>query len=161
MLAGLVVLLTVVPSIDPLKANIAQFRRYYDRFILVFALFMLLVHLQVILWNLGIQISPNLVLPIGIALLFFYLGAMMRHVKRNFFIGIRTPWTLSSDAVWEKTHQLGGRLFQAAGVLALLGAFFPSFAWLFVLAPAIVAALASMVYSYVVYRQLEREGTNR
>jgi uncharacterized membrane protein len=161
MLAGLVIFLIVIPSIDPLKANIAQFRGYYDQFILVFALFMLLVHLQVILWNLGIQISPNLVLPIGIAMLFFYLGTMMRHVKRNFFIGIRTPWTLSSDAVWEKTHQLGGRLFQAAGVLALLGAFFPSSAWLFVLVPAIVAALASMVYSYAVYRQLEREGTNQ
>jgi uncharacterized membrane protein len=161
LLAGLVVLLTVVPSIDPLKANIAQFRRYYDQFILVFAIFMLLVHLQVILWNLGVEISPNLIMPIGIAMLFFYLGIMLRHVKRNFFIGIRTPWTLSSDAVWEQTHQLGGRLFQAAGVLALLGAFFPNHAWLFVLAPTIVAALVSMAYSYAVYRKLEREGTNQ
>lgn len=159
MLAGLVLLLMFVPSIDPLKANIAQFRRYYDLFILVFALFMLLIHLQVILWNLGIKISPNLVLPIGIGLLFFYLGTMMRQVKRNFFIGIRTPWTLSSDVVWEKTHQLGGRLFQAAGVIALVGAFLPSYAWLFILAPALLVSLVATAYSYVLYRKLEREGT--
>jgi uncharacterized membrane protein len=159
MLAGLVLLLMFVPSIDPLKANIAQFRRYYDLFILVFALFMLLIHLQVILWNLGIKISPNLVLPIGIGLLFFYLGTMMRQVKRNFFIGIRTPWTLSSDVVWGKTHQLGGRLFQAAGVIALVGAFLPSYAWLFILAPALLVSLVATAYSYVLYRKLEREGT--
>jgi uncharacterized membrane protein len=159
MLAGLVLLLMFVPSIDPLKANIAQFRRYYDLFILVFALFMLLIHLQVILWNLGIKISPSLVLPIGIGLLFFYLGTMMRQVKRNFFIGIRTPWTLSSDVVWGKTHQLGGRLFQAAGVIALVGAFLPSYAWLFILAPALLVSLVATAYSYVLYRKLEREGT--
>ena len=119
---------------------------------------MLLVHLQVILWNLGVRISPNLVLPIGIALLFFYLGTLMRYVKRNFFIGIRTPWTLSSDVVWAKTHQLGGRLFQAAGVLALIGVLFPNLAWAFVVIPALLVALASTVYSYLLYRQLEQQG---
>jgi uncharacterized membrane protein len=55
------------------------------------------IHLQVILWNAGTEISPNITLPIGIGLLFFYIGILCENAKRNWFIGIRTPWTLSSE----------------------------------------------------------------
>jgi len=161
LLTGMVLLFLAIPLIDPLKTNIAQFRKYYDLFILVLVLFMLLMHLQVILWNLGLQISPNLVMPIGIGLLFFYIGVFLGKVKRNFFMGFRTPWTLSSDVVWEKTHQLGGKLFQGAGVLALLGLLLPNYAWLFIIAPALFIALFGTVYSYIIYRRLERGGTEQ
>ena len=152
-LASVALLLIAIPRIDPLKANIVQFRGYYDGFIILFALLMLSVYLQVILWNLGIQISPNVILPIGLGLFFFYTGILLEHAKRNWFIGIRTPWTLSSDQVWAKTHRVGGRLFKIAGVVALLGVLFPGLALFFVLVPILLVAAYTVVYSYFQYRR--------
>jgi uncharacterized membrane protein len=78
---------------------------------------------------------------------------MLRKAKRNFFIGIRTPWTLSSDSVWDKTHQLGSILFITSGVFAIIGGFFGSKAafWL-MFVPLIGSSLFLVVYSYVLYR---------
>ncbi len=81
------------------------------------------IHFQVILWNLGIKISPSATLPIGIGILLLYIGILCENAKRNWFIDIRTPWTLSSERVWDKTHKIGGRLFKIAGVIAFVGVF--------------------------------------
>ncbi|MDD5082760.1 MAG: SdpI family protein, partial [Dehalococcoidales bacterium] len=86
-------------------------------------------------------------------ILLYYCGILVANAQRNWFVGIRTPWTLSSDRVWEKTHRLGGRLFKAAGVLALLGIFLPGYAILFILIPAVVIAFWTIVYSYLEYRK--------
>jgi uncharacterized membrane protein len=152
-LVVIALIFAAIPRVDPLKANIEQFRSYYDGFIILFFAFMLLIHLQVMLWNIGIQISPNLVLPIGVGLLFFYIGILCEHAKMNWSIGIRTPWTLSSPTVWEKTHRLGARLFKAAGLLALLGIFFQKWAVFFILVPVLLVAVYSVVYSYLAYRE--------
>jgi uncharacterized membrane protein len=158
LLLGLVLLFLAIPRIDPLRANIAAFRAYYDGFILVFCLFMLLVHLQVILWNSGIEISPNVTMPLGLGLMFYYIGVLLAHAKRNWFIGIRTPWTLSSDMVWEKTHQRGANLFKLAGGIAVLGAFFREYAFLFILVPVLGVAVYTIMYSYWAYREETRRG---
>jgi len=83
----------------------------------------------------GAGISPNAILPIGFGLLFFYTGILCGNAKRNWFIGIRTPWTLSSEIVWERTHRIGGKLFKAAGVTAFFGVFFQDHALFFILVP--------------------------
>jgi uncharacterized membrane protein len=152
-LVGLTLFFLIIPRIDPLKANIEKFRGYYYGFIIVFLIFMLSVHLWIILWNVGIQISPNVFLSIGIGLLFFYMGILCENSKRNWFIGIRTPWTLSSDEVWAKTHKIGGKLFKIAGILAVIGIFFRSYTVFFILIPAMLAAAYSIVYSYFEYRK--------
>ena len=77
----------------------------------------------------------------------------MRQAKRNFFIGIRTPWTLSSDHVWDETHRLGSILFIASGILALFGAFFPDYAIWFILVPVLGSTLFLLVYSYILYQR--------
>jgi uncharacterized membrane protein len=92
-------------------------------------------------------------MPIGLGLLFFYIGILCENAKRNWFIGIRTPWTLSSDKVWDKTNKLGGKLFKIAGVVALFGIFFRSYTMYFVLVPAISFAVYTIVYSYLEYRK--------
>ena len=87
----------------------------------------------------------------ALGLLFIFMGQLISKAKRNFFIGIRTPWTLSSDTVWNQTHRVGGKLFMAAGVLALLGAFFPDAAIWFVMLPIFGVTIFTMVYSYFLY----------
>ncbi len=89
--AALFVILLAVPRIDPLRANIDAFRKDYHGFILVVVLFLFLVHAQALLWNLGTRISFNLTMPVLMGGLFFFLGGFLEKVKRNWFIGIRTP----------------------------------------------------------------------
>jgi uncharacterized membrane protein len=114
---------------------------------------MLSIHFQVILWNIGIEISPNVIFPIGLGLLFFYIGILCENAKRNWFIGIRTPWTLSNDVVWAKTHKIGGKLFKIAGVVALFGIFFLNYTLFFILVPVILVAIYTVIYSYREYRK--------
>lgn len=156
MLIGLTLLLTVVPYIDPLKKNILQFEKEYNNFILVFLLFMFYVHVLSVVWNLGVKFNlSNLVLPAMGAFIFF-LGTLVGKAKRNYFIGIRTPWTLANDAVWDQTHKIGGVLYKAAGVISLLGFVFPKWSVIFLIAPLLGVSLFSMAYSYILFARIEK-----
>ncbi|MBI5945031.1 MAG: SdpI family protein [Chloroflexi bacterium] len=151
---GMMVLFLVIPNIDPLKANIAQFREAFNIFIVLIVVFMLYVHKLTLAWSLGYQSfkMSTAMLPF-MGVLFFAIGYLLRKAKRNFFIGIRTPWTLSSDTVWDKTHQLGSILFMLSGAFAIAGGFFGGMTafWL-MFVPLIGSTLFLMVYSYLLYR---------
>jgi uncharacterized membrane protein len=152
---GLFLLFLAIPNIDPLKANIAQFRETFNLFIVLFVGFMLYIYFLTLLWNLGytgFNMSEAMLPALG--LLFFFLGYLMRKSKRNFFIGIRTPWTLSSDRVWDETHRVGSVLFMISGVLAFLGSFFGGMtAFWFIFVPMMVSVLVTLVYSYILYQR--------
>lgn len=151
---GMLALFLVIPSIDPLKANIAEFRGAFNTFITLMIVFMLYMHGLTLAWNLGYDNfnMGSAMLP-GLGLIFLFAGYMMRQAKRNFFIGIRTPWTLSSDHVWNETHRIGGTLFIISGILALLGAFFPNYALWLLLIPLFASVIFPFVYSYVLYQR--------
>jgi uncharacterized membrane protein len=158
MSAGLFLLFIFIPLIDPLKENIDKFRNQYERFILLIMMFFLYIYLLTLIWNLGMRFDMVQMLIPAMALLFFYAGILISNAKRNWFIGIRTPWTLSSDVVWDKTHLIGGKLFKIAALLVLLGLIFPKQAFLLLLAPIILASIYAVVYSYVVYKQENKKG---
>jgi len=153
-MAGLGALLWFLPRIDPLKKNIEKFRAEYDVFIAVFELYFLMLYVVTILIALGVALSMNVAISLGMGLLYIDIGWMVGRARRNFFIGIRTPWTLMNDEVWKKTHALGSKLFIAAGVIAMLGVFFPDQAIWFIVVPSLAAAFATVVYSYVLYQRL-------
>ena len=142
------------PMIDPLRKNVEMFREYYDVFIALLMGFLLLVHLQTLLWNTGTEIDPGITVSLGLAILMVYIGIMMGKAKRNWFIGIRTPWTLSSDEVWDRTHALGSKLFMAAGLIVALGTFIPQYRFALVILPVLAAAIVPAVYSYLEFRKL-------
>jgi len=142
----------LIPRIDPLKKNIAQFRKYFDWFVFFMMLFLVYIYALTIFWNFGWRFNFAVAITPAFAVLFYVCGIMVGKTKRNFFIGIRTPWTLSNDVVWDKTHRLGAKLFKIAAILSLVGIFFGKLAIYFVLFPVIAAALISLVYSYVVYQ---------
>ena len=100
----------------------------------------------------------------GVIFLFFILlGNVMGKVQRNFYIGIRTPWTLANNQVWEKTHRMGAWLFVGAGVVGLVSLFFTTLVpmavmigvWIGLLS---LAGLIPVIYSLIYYKQLERSG---
>jgi uncharacterized membrane protein len=154
---GMFLLFLVVPNIDPLKANIAQFREVFNLFITLIVAFMVYLYFLTLRWNLGYTDfgMSKAMLP-AMSILFFFIGYMLRKAKRNFFIGIRTPWTLSSDRVWDETHRLGSVLFMVSGVLAFVGSFFGGMlAFWFLFVPLMGSALITVIYSYLLY---QREG---
>ncbi|TKX76080.1 SdpI family protein [Halorubrum sp. GN11_10-6_MGM] len=151
--AGLVGLFALLPRIDPLGENIAAFRVHYDRFVVVFTAFLVGLHLAVLAVNLGYAVDVTTIAVAGGAALFYYLGALLPHVEPNWFVGIRTPWTLSDDAVWERTHALGARLFKLSAVIAAIGLLFGEYAVYFLVGPALATAAVTVAYSYVVYRR--------
>lgn len=155
--AGLSLLLVLVPKIDPLKTNIEKFKKQYYIFVILILLFMLYIYLLTILWNLGIEFDLIRLLTPAYGILFYYCGVLIEKAKRNWFIGIRTPWTLSNEKVWDKTHLLGGRLFKIAGIIAIIGVFFPSYAIFLIIVPAILIALITVIYSYIQYQKETRK----
>ncbi|NMC78094.1 MAG: SdpI family protein, partial [Chloroflexi bacterium] len=90
---------------------------------------------------------------------FYAIGGLLGKAKRNFFIGIRTPWTLSSDFVWQQTHRRGALLFKIAGVVILVGMLLPQYAMWIMLSACMVAALYTIVYSYWLFQREARQST--
>ena len=150
---ALFLLFILIPKIDPLKANIEKFRKYFDGFIIFTILFLFYLFTLTIFWNFGVKFSMNQVLPPAFGILFFYCGILIEKAKRNWFIGIRTPWTLSNDKVWERTHKIGGKLFKVVGIISFLGIIFPNYAFFLILFPVIAVSIYTVVYSYFEYRK--------
>lgn len=152
---GLYLLFLLLPKIDPLKKNVYKFKQYYFAFVSLVLVFLLYIHVLIILWNKGLRFDMNYPLVPAFGLLFLFLGIIMHKIKRNWFIGIRTPWTLSNEKVWEETHRFGGKLFVIAGIITCLGVLWPSAAIYFIMIPIIFVSLASVTYSYIVYTKIK------
>jgi uncharacterized membrane protein len=151
--AGMLFLFILIPRIDPLKSNIQEFRKYFDGFIVLIIVFLFYIHLLTIFWNSGYTFNMLTFLSPALAILFYSTGILIENAKRNWFIGIRTPWTMSSDKVWDKTHKLGGKLFKIVGILALLAIFFESYAILIIVVPVIIVSIYTIVYSFFEYQK--------
>ncbi len=141
---GMALLLVFIPRIDPLKANIEKFRKYFDGFIVLIVLFLFYLYLLTIFWNLGARFDMGQVLAPALGVLFYYCGVLVGKTKRNWFVGIRTPWTLSSDTVWDKTHKLGAKLFKVAGIIALCGVIIPK-----IIKPGLLKSVLMLVITVV------------
>jgi uncharacterized membrane protein len=150
---GMVLLFLAIPEIDPLKTNIATFRDLYNLFIVLIVGFMLYTYALTLLWALNYQFNMTTMILPPVGLIFIAAGYMMGKSKRNFFIGIRTPWTLSSDNVWNKTHQLGKWIFIGAGIATILCTFLGEIGFWFMMTVLILAAFVPIVYSYILWQK--------
>jgi uncharacterized membrane protein len=149
----------LIPKIDPMKKNFEKFRKYFDNFIILIIVFLFYIYLLTIFWNFGRQLDMGRMIAPAIGILFFYAGILLNHAERNWFVGIRTPWTLSSDNVWKKTHQLGAKLFKITGVIAVLGVLLPVIAFWLVLVTALVFSVYVFVYSYFEHKKEEKNNS--
>lgn len=159
-LTGSSLLLLAIPQIDPLRKNIQKFRPTYNSFVLVYALFLAYLHVLTLIWNTGTEININRYLLPAVGFFYYFTGVLVSKARRNYFIGIRTPWTLANDEVWDKTHALGGWLFKIAGGITLLSAFIPEYTIPVILGTALAATLIAVVYSYGIYARLKPQGEN-
>src|SRR2546428_6544558 len=130
----------VLPKVDPRRENYAKFLSSYWLIANAVIVFLLVAHGMIIAAGLGFAIKIDRLMPLGIGLLFVFLGNFLARVEPNWFVGIRTPWTLSSDTWWRRTHRTGGWVFVIGGLLLSRAAVLPPGAFL----PPPVAALFAL-----------------
>lgn len=116
-------------------------------------LFMLVLQLAIIAQSLGFGFDMTTVIMLAISVLFIFIGNYMGKMRRNFWMGIRTPWTLTNSVVWERTHRLGGWLFVAVGLIGIVCSFIPSLRLWGIVVPILVVCVFLYIYSYVIYQQ--------
>jgi uncharacterized membrane protein len=156
-MAGVLLLFAVLPWLSPKRFEVDTFRST-SLYIMVLAVALFAYLHALLLWA---AFSRPLNMPRSLmGALFFFLilvGNVLGKVKRNFYIGVRTPWTLASEKVWYATHRFAAKAFVAAGFLGLLSVIIgtPPAVGISIL---IAAALASVIYSLVYYKRLERLG---
>jgi uncharacterized membrane protein len=152
-MAGVYLLLTAIPRISPQGFGVERFRRVYRIFQTAILAFLLLVSILVPWAGTGAKVPIDRAVYVGLGLLFLVIGNFLGKVTKNFFVGIRTPWTLASDEVWLRTHRLAGKLSVLAGlgliVCGLVGVGGPFAS----LAAAGLVGGVPAVYSYLLYRR--------
>ena len=149
-------LLLWLPRIDPLRENYASFRGSYEGTIAALDVYILYVHSLILASGVGFAFNFTQLLVPSFGALFVALGVAMGRVKRNWFMGVRTPWTLSSDEVWDRTHRFAGKAFSAAGAITFTSLLFPDLAIWLLLVPVSTAGIGSIAYSYWIYTRIKK-----
>jgi uncharacterized membrane protein len=153
MALGIGLLLYALPRLDPRRRNLEASATAYNAVWVAVLLVLTGVHVMVLLTGLGWEVPVGTLVLAGVGLLFLVIGGTIGEVRSNWFLGIRTPWTMSSERSWERTHRLGGRLFLALGALALLSVpFGPQIGIWVIAAGAAAVVLVLFAYSYIVWR---------
>lgn len=120
-------------------------------------LFLLIIQLSAITQALGVGFNMTMVIMLALSVLFIFLGNYMGKVRRNFWMGIRTPWTLASSVTWERTHRLGGWLFVTVGLIGIPFSFIPALRLWGIIVPLIAVSALLYLYSYICYQRVARE----
>jgi len=148
------IIMKIIPVISPKGFRTDKFSDVIGVLQVTLVGFMSIVAILVLLEAHGLNVLINEVIIAGVGLLFVVIGNYLGKVRKNFFIGIRTPWTLASDEVWNRTHRMGGKLFMLSGVIIWLGALLRlPLTWTVGVAVGLV--LIPVVSSYFLYRQIE------
>lgn len=161
MLPGAMVLILgltlVLPWLSPEQFKLDTFRNTYGYIMMLVIALMAYMHVVILLASLGHDEYLTRLLFGGIFLFFALMGNVLGKVRRNFWLGVRTPWTLASERVWNETHRLAAWLYTAGGVIGfvamLVGA---NFVACFV--GLMIVAFAPVVYSLVLYKRLQKQG---
>ncbi|SDC62417.1 MULTISPECIES: SdpI family protein [unclassified Candidatus Frackibacter] len=143
----------VLASIDPLKENYQRFNKIYKLIRDIMITFFVVINSIPVLVALGYIENVNKTIFILMSLLMIIFGNYTPTFKRNWSLGIKTPWTLANEEVWNRTHRFGGKLFMVAGIVSLIGTLLTSNAYYLGISVAI-AAIGSVVYSYLSYKKI-------
>lgn len=150
-------LMTVMPIFDPLRENYSKFAMPYFWFRTATVLFLSLLYFYSLWVALGGELNVVYFIVPVLALYFVLLGFFLPKVKKNYFIGIRTPWTIHSEKVWDMTHMFGEKVFVGTGVLSLFSVLVPEFAFFIFISLVLLASCAVVVYSYYAFKEIEKQ----
>jgi uncharacterized membrane protein len=160
-MVGMLLLFAVLPWLSPKQFEVDAFRSTYGFISFLIMVFLAYVHGLTLWAALGHKIDVPRALLAGMLLMFGLMGNVLGKVRRNFWVGIRTPWTLANDRVWNDTHRLAARLFVAAGLLGIPLIILPiplEFVFIIVISLIMAAAIIPAAYSAVHYKKLQSQG---
>jgi uncharacterized membrane protein len=148
-------LMLVLPAISPRGFRLEESASAF--YICMLAVGALLFVMQFVILRAGMTGgAPSLTLMFAsIGVLFAVIGSFLGRLKKNFWFGVRTPWTLASDEVWQRTNKLAGQLFIAGGAAVVIASFFGTAVVAVLIAVIAITVCISVIYSYVLYRRLE------
>lgn len=151
------ILFTIIPLIDPKKRIQTMGNKYHNlKFLMVLFMSALAVFIIYSVKEQSIT-NPSLVI-FAIGILFMLLGNYMKTIKANYFIGIRTPWTLENESVWKSTHKLAGKLWFVGGLAIAISSLTASkkFNSIFFISVTLLITLIPFVYSYLEYKKIRK-----
>jgi immunity protein, SdpI family len=152
---GIAALFAVIPRVEPRRANLERSSTAYRATWIGVVTLMGVIQAAIVAAALGATFEVNRVVLVGVGALFIVIGNYLPKVRSNYLMGIRTPWTLTSDLSWQKTHRLGGRLFVLEGlaflVLGLVGAS-PQWMVVAIVGAVVILVVVLFAYSYQVWK---------
>lgn len=155
---GVWLLLLVLPRIDPRRAHYERFRDTYWLILNLMVLFFAVMHVLSLGAALAWEVNMTRAVFALLGLTFMGLGNYLPRVRSNWWIGVRTPWTLESERVWRETHRVAGRTFVAGGAAALVAALLPAgLATPVAMSGLVAAGLIPLIYSYLAWRREQTE----
>ncbi len=154
LLLGIYIAWITVPVIEPMQKNFNAFRNAFNGFMMVLAFFFFYCFILIFGFNLGWEINMAQALAPGLALVFAGVAVLLENSKRNYFVGMRTPWTLSSDKVWKRTNFLSAKLFYFCAVCTFAGVVYPDYLAAYIILPLITTIFITTLYSYIEFRRL-------
>lgn len=150
----------IIPVISPHGFRTESFAGVLNILMVASVTFACVISVAAVRSALGAEHNMSTIVMVSVGVLFILIGNFLGKVRKNFFLGIRTPWTLASDEVWAKTHRLGGWCFVTAGAVMAIGSVvWPRLEW--VIAIVVGIALLPVVYSYFAYRRIEGFGPDK
>jgi uncharacterized membrane protein len=156
-MALMVVLTLLFPWLSPRSFDVERFRPTYHFIMALVVLLLGYIQGVLLVVSLGVQMPFLKVYLGGLFLFFAALGNVLGKVQRNFWMGVRTPWTLASETVWIRTHRLAAWLFVVSGLIGFVAVMLDASPWVAIGILA-VPCLTPVIYSLVLYKQLEKQG---
>ncbi len=153
---GIYFMMLLLPRIDPRRENYKRFAGAYNLIRLALHIFLAFIYLLTLYAAFGHEVKVDIFVKFSVSLLFLILGNYMGKIKHNYFVGIKTPWTLANEEVWTKTHRFAGPFWVGAGILGLLLSFFrTAWAGYLLFASYLVMGLVPIIYSYIIYKSMK------
>lgn len=154
---GIYFMMILLPKIDPRRDNYIRFSGAYRITRILLIIFLAVLYFVTILAGLGYPVKVDLLVKLGVSILFLVMGNVMGKFQHNYFVGIKTPWTLANEEVWRKTHRFASKLWVGAGffclILSIIGTLWANYAFFAII---MLITFVPMGMSYVYYRQIRK-----
>lgn len=150
---GLYILFLVLPKIDPSGKNFTLITEKFRVIRVIIHAFLAAIFFVISFYSLGYKFNTSMVLFYLVLVFFLLLGNYMGNIRHNYFIGIRTPWTLASEAVWTKTHRLTARLWVGATLFTMLILWAVPYPQFFFMGYVAAITIVPVAYSFILYKK--------
>lgn len=150
-------LFQILPYFDPNKKKYKLFKKEWEIMQTAIIAFFVYIHFLTFYISINPKVQLMPLMFIGLGTLFILLGNYMSKIRQNYFIGIKLPWTLSSEENWNKTHRFASWCFVIAGIITLVEAYFIWYAPFVIFAGIFLAAILPAIYSFLLFKKSEHK----